>query len=72
MNYNYKLLKTRIRRYYGSQEEFAKVLHLSTNSLNKKLNNKVCFNQREISIMIDTLDIKKLEIKDYFFTLKVQ
>lgn len=71
MNFEYKPLKVRIRRYFGSQEEFAKSLNLSATSLNYKLNNKRCFTQIEILTMIDRLDIKKTEIKDYFFTLKV-
>lgn len=71
MNFDYKLLKVRIRRYYGSQEEFSKVLNISTNSLNMKLNNKRCFTQKEIYTMIEMLDIKKLEVIEYFFTLKV-
>lgn len=71
MKFEYKPLKVRIRRYYGSQEEFAKSLNLSANSLNMKLNNKRCFTQREIYTMIQRLDIKKPEIIEYFFTLKV-
>lgn len=71
MKFDYSKLKVRIRRYYGSQEEFSKSLNLSATSLNYKLNNKRCFTQEEIYTMIERLDIKKLEIKEYFFTLKV-
>ena len=46
-------------------------MNLSGNSLSKKLNNKLRFTQDEIRIMIERLDIKKVEIKDYFFTLEV-
>ena len=71
MRFDYSKLKVRIRRYYGSQEELAKSINLSVVSLNKKLNNRRYFTQDEIMQMIDRLDIKKLEIKDYFFTLEV-
>lgn len=71
MNYNYSKLRGRILEYYGKQSDFAKSLNLSNVSLNKKLNNKVRFTQDEIRIMIERLDIKKVEIKDYFFTLEV-
>lgn len=71
MNFEYKPLKVRIRRYYGNQVELAKSINLSATSLNMKLNNKRFFTQDEIMKMIDRLDIKKTEIKEYFFTLKV-
>ena len=71
MNYNYSKLRGRIREYYGRESDFAKSMNLSNNSLSKKLNNKVRFTQDEITIMIERLDIKKVEIKDYFFTLEV-
>lgn len=71
MNYNYSKLRGRIKEYYGRETDFAKSMNLSCNSLSKKLNNKLRFTQDEIRIMIERLDIKKVEIKDYFFTLEV-
>ena len=71
MNYDYSKLRGRIVEYYGNQTDFAKSMNLSTVSLNKKLNNRVRFTQDEIRIMIDRLNIKKVEVEDYFFTLKV-
>jgi hypothetical protein len=72
MNYDYSKLRGRIVEYYGKQSDFAKILNLSNVSLNKKLNNRVKFTQDEIRIMIDKLNIKKVEVEDYFFTLKVE
>lgn len=71
MNYDYSKLRGRIVEYYGKQSNFAESMHLSKVSLNKKLNNKVKFTQDEIRLMIDKLNIKKIEVEDYFFTLKV-
>ena len=72
MNYDYSKLRGRIVEYFGSQTYFAKSLNLTKETLNKKLNNRVKFTQDEIRIMIDRLDIKKVEIEDYFFTIKVE
>jgi hypothetical protein len=72
MNYDYSKLRGRIVEYYGKQSDFAKILNLSNVSLNKKLNNRVKFTQDEIRIMIDKLNIKKVEVEDYFFTIKVE
>jgi hypothetical protein len=72
MNYDYSKLRGRIVEYYGKQSDFAKILNLSNVSLNKKLNNRVKFTQDEIRIMIDKLNIKKVEVEDYFFTLKIE
>lgn len=72
MNYDYSKLRGRIVEYYGKQSDFAKSLNLSNVSLNKKLNNRVKFTQDEIRIMIDRLNIKKVEVEDYFFTIKVE
>jgi hypothetical protein len=72
MNYDYSKLRGKIVEYYGKQSDFAKILNLSNVSLNKKLNNRVKFTQDEIRIMIDKLNIKKVEVEDYFFTLKVE
>jgi hypothetical protein len=72
MNYDYSKLRGRIVEYFGSQTNFAKSLNLTKETLNKKLNNRVKFTQDEIRIMIDRLDIKKVEVEDYFFTLKVE
>jgi hypothetical protein len=71
MNYDYSKLRGRIVEYFGSQTNFASSLNLTKETLNKKLNNRVGFTQDEIRTMIDRLDIKKIEVEDYFFTLKV-
>ena len=72
MNYDYSKLRGRIVEYFGSQTNFANSLNLTKETLNKKLNNRVKFTQDEIRIMIDRLDIKKVEVEDYFFTIKVE
>lgn len=71
MNFNYKRLKGRIREYYGSQENAAKNLNLSTTALNNKLNGKTQFTSDELFILINEMEVTPDEIKDIFFKVNV-
>lgn len=71
-NYDYNKLKGRIKEYYGTQENFAKSINLSTASLNYKLTNKVPFTQEEIYNSIKNLHIETNEIQEIFFTKLVE
>lgn len=71
MEFNYNKLRGRIKEYYGNQSDLAQSIHISSNSLSSKLNNKVRFTQDEIYNIMQRLDINKSEIYEYFFTLKV-
>lgn len=72
MAYNYSKLRGKIKEVYGTQENFATAMQISTVSLSDKLNNKVQFQQKEINLACKLLKIEAQEITDYFFTLKVQ
>lgn len=68
MPFLYRRLKGRIVEKYGTQEQFAKALDVSTNSLSLKMNGKTGFSQRDIERWRALLDITTDEIGDYFFT----
>lgn len=71
MAFEYSKLRGKIVEKYGSQQEFAKALSISENTLSLKLNNKVRFTSDDIIQISDLLDIDKNEVGIYFFTSKV-
>lgn len=67
MNYLYDRLRGRIIEKYGSQEKFAEVIGISSNSMSKKMNGKTGFSQKDIVKWSALLDIDKAELSEYFF-----
>lgn len=72
MAYRYDKLIGRIIEKFGNRRAFAKAMHMSAESLSKKLNNKRCFDQREITLACQLLEIAEADVSVYFFTLEVQ
>ena len=72
MAYKYDKLIGRIIEKFGNRKAFAAAMHMTGESLSKKLNNRRCFEQREISRACELLDIADSEVSVYFFTLEVQ
>lgn len=48
MGYTYDKLRGRIIEKYGSQEKYAEVLGISTNSLSKKMTGKTGFRKKTL------------------------
>lgn len=71
MAYDYWRLRGKIRDVCGTQDAFASKLGIGRVSLSQRLNNLLEFSQDEIFKSCDILGIRKEEIPDYFFTLKV-
>lgn len=72
MAFDYSKLNGRIVEKCGSQGNFAKQMALSERSISLKLNNKISWKQTEIQMALDVLGLTTNQIKDYFFTPKVQ
>lgn len=72
MSYEYSKLKGRIVEKCGNQQNFAKLMGLSERTVSLKLNNERKFTQPDIDKTLTILEIPIEEIKDYFFTPKVQ
>lgn len=72
MAFDYSKLNGRIVEKCGNQGNFAKQMELSERSISLKLNNKISWKQLEIQKAIDVLGLTTNQIKDYFFTPKVQ
>lgn len=68
MAYNYSKLKGRIIELYGSQENFAKVLGLTSISVSRKLKCRTEFSQSDIEKWAELLNIKREEYLDFFYT----
>lgn len=68
MPYSYRKLRGRIIEKYGSQDNFAKVLDISSNSLSKKLTCKSGFSQADITKWSELLEIDSSQYGEYFFT----
>ena len=67
MGYSYDKLRGRTVERYGSQEKYAEVLGISTNSLSKKMTGKTGFSQKDIVLWSELLEISKSEYGEYFF-----
>ena len=72
MAFDYSKLNGRIVEKCGSQGKFAKQMELSERSISLKLNNKTSWKQLEIQKALEVLGLTTNQIKDYFFTPKVQ
>ena len=72
IQFDYSKLRGRIREVFGTQAKFANEMKITTATLSSKLNNAVEFKQGEMDRACDLLTIGASEIKDYFFTEKVQ
>ena len=69
--FDYQKLKGKIVEKKKNQENLANQMGITKQSLNQKLNNKVAFKQSDIITISNLLEISKVEISEYFFTLKV-
>lgn len=67
MEYTYDRLRGRIIEKYGSQEEFAKKVGISKNSMSKKMRGKTGFSQKDIIKWSDLLNIDQNDYGSYFF-----
>ena len=67
MNYKYNKLRGRIIEKYGTQENFAEAIGLSTNSISKKMTGKTGFSQKDIESWSEKLEIAQAEYGKYFF-----
>lgn len=72
MEFDYSKLIGRIKEKFNNRNEFAKLIKLSSNSLSKKLNNKVAFTSTEIYRILNVLDIDIKEVSLYFYVPKVE
>ncbi len=67
IEYDYTLLKVRMKEKGYSQTSLAKILNMGRNSMNLKLNNRAHFTQSEIIKMCALLNIEGNQIGKYFF-----
>lgn len=72
MHYDYSRLIGKIVEKFNTRKNFATAMNMSVTSVSEKLNGKKQFRQNEIVRAVDLLGIPADEVKDYFFTLKVQ
>ncbi len=72
MAFNYNKLKGRIIEIWGSQKAFAHAMGMSEKTTSNKLSGKIAWNQEEICLSLEVLDLSVNDIPDYFFTTKVQ
>ena len=72
MAFNYNKLRGKIVEVFGTQDNFAKKLGISTNALSRKMNNKISLSQKEVIQWAELLGICEKDYKAYFFTVEVQ
>lgn len=70
-NFDYSKLLGKIKECSLNQDDCAKKIGLSAQSFNYKINNKRAFTQPQIKEIVKLLNIKPIEIDEYFFTEKV-
>ena len=69
---DYSKLRGKIIEVYGSQENLAKVLKISKQTMSNKMTNKVPFTTYEIESLVVLLNIDPQDIGVYFFKNKVE
>lgn len=72
MAYDYSKLSGRIVEKCGTQAIFAKKMNLSERTISLKLNNKLPWKQPEMQQAATVLEFPESDMKEYFFTIKVQ
>ena len=72
MSYEYSKLLGKIKEKCGSQAVFACAMGLSERTMVLKLSSKRDWKQSEIDKACAVLDIPKIDIPLYFFTVNVQ
>ena len=70
IEFDHSKLRGRIREKFGSYRELDSHISFTTVSLSNKLNNKSCFDSREILELAEALEIQDEELNVYFFNLK--
>ena len=70
MEYDYSVLRGKIRDLYGSEKAFASAIGMASATLSMKLNNRREFTQGEIRKIMDALHEDRAMASRYFFTLK--
>ena len=70
--FNYDNLRGRIKAKGYLEKDFAKELQMTPASLSSKLNQKTDFTSMEIHKICEKLEIDLNEIKEYFFTEKLE
>ena len=70
MEYDYGMLRGKIREQYGSESNFSDVIGMNRSTFPLKLGNKSEFSQDEIFAMADKLGIQPADFYQYFFTRK--
>jgi hypothetical protein len=68
MQFDYRLLKRRIRKVFGTETKFAEAMSQKPASITLKLNNQSEWTQGEINRAAGLLGIADNEITGYFFT----
>lgn len=72
MSFDYSKLRGKIVEKFGSQSSFAKAMEISERTLSLKMSGKRMWKQLEICLAINLLELSDDDIREYFFTLKVQ
>lgn len=70
-NYDYSLLREKIKHSGLSMGDFAQLLSIDRSTLYRKLKNKCLFSQREMEDICDVLNIPYEDVERYFFAKKV-
>lgn len=70
--FDYSKLRGKIKEVFGTQENFAAAMVMSTVTLSAKLNNKIPWTQEEMNLACQLLGVSVEFIPLYFFTVKVK
>lgn len=70
--FDYSKLKGKIKEILGTQGKLADLSDLDEATISNKLNSNTYFTQKEIIKICFLLDIKLIEIPEYFFKQKVR
>lgn len=69
--YDYSMLRGRIREKIGTEGEFARRIGRTPNFISKVFKNATYLTQQDIELGVNVLDIEPSQIGLYFFTQRV-
>ena len=72
MEFDYRMLRGRIREKYGTEEDFAREMRMSAASLRQKFRNEGDFTMGQMLKAAQLLGIDAVSIPKYFFVERVQ
>lgn len=69
--YDYSALNARIKKKYGTVENFSRAMGLTKGAISMRMNNNSAWKQDDVYKAVHLLNIPERQVYSFFYTLKV-